>query len=75
MPTKTCNPSGMGWEQFTAEGSELAQLKVWSGLTIRQKLEALDEMCEFGRHAIAQRQRQGLPYIDPQTGEVVQTAL
>jgi len=34
MPDKTCNPSGMGWEQFTAEGSEEAQLRVWAALSI-----------------------------------------
>jgi hypothetical protein len=61
----------MGWEQCTPEGSELAQLRVWSALPLHRKLEALDEMCELSRRFLEQRRRLGLPYIDPVTGEVV----
>lgn len=71
MAIKTCNPSGMGWEQFSAGGSEEAQLRVWAGLSVRQKLEALEEMGEMAERVIAHRKRHGLPYFDPDTGELV----
>ncbi|MEX1118117.1 MAG: hypothetical protein WEB60_04915 [Terrimicrobiaceae bacterium] len=68
---KTCNPSGMGWEQFTPEGSELAQLKVSSALSVRERLIALDDLCELSRRMMENRKRSGLPYFDPSTGELV----
>jgi hypothetical protein len=64
----------MGWEQCTATGSERAQLVVWSSLSLRQRLEALDELCERSRRLLAFRQRCGLPYFDPETGELVSAA-
>jgi len=74
MAIKTCNPSGMGWEEFSPEGSVLAEVIVWSGVSIRQKLEALEELCDMGRRSIENRKRLGLPYIDPDTGEAVRPA-
>ncbi|MGI8820243.1 MAG: hypothetical protein ACR2ID_05155 [Chthoniobacterales bacterium] len=71
MEIRTCGPSGMGWDQCTFEGSERAQLIVWSRLPLRRKLEALEEMCDHARATIASRQRAGLPYFDPETGELV----
>jgi hypothetical protein len=38
---------------------------------LRRKLEALEEMCDHARRTLASRQRRGLPYIDPFTGEAV----
>ena len=71
MEAKTCDPSGMGWTQCTAAGSERAQLLVWRSLSLRQKLAAVEEMCDLSRRLLAQRQRAGLPYFDPRTGELV----
>jgi hypothetical protein len=71
MEIKTCDPSGLGWEQCTAEGSERAQLLVWMKLSVRQKLAAVEEMSERSRRWLARRQREGLPYFDPATGELV----
>jgi len=61
----------MGWDQCTAEGSEIAQLRVWMGLTWREKLEATERMSELALKFLAYRKKAGLPYIDPYTGEVV----
>jgi len=60
-----------GWDSCTFEGSERAQLRAWSRLPLRRRLEALDEMCELARRTIATRTRLGLPYIDPYTDKVV----
>jgi hypothetical protein len=68
---KTFDPAGMGWEQCTASGSEIAQLRVWMGLSLREKLEATERLSELSSKFIAQRKKAGLPYIDPYTGEAV----
>ncbi len=71
VKAKTCDPSGMGWEQCTSAGSERAQLIVWSRLSIRETLQALEQMCDHARATIAWRRRKGLPDFDPETGELV----
>jgi hypothetical protein len=71
MTPRTCDPSGMGWEQCTAEGSERSQLVVWTSLSIRDRLQALDELCERSRRLLAWRRRSGLPYFDPATGRLI----
>lgn len=62
------------WSSGTFAGSELEQLRVWSRLTVRQRLQALDEMCALARRSLAERRRLGLPYIDPDTGQAVRFA-
>ncbi|HEY5753229.1 MAG TPA: hypothetical protein VIT21_08780 [Chthoniobacterales bacterium] len=64
------NPD-VDWSLCTWEGSEKEQLRVWSGLTFREKLLALEEMCDYARRTIEWRVKRGLPYIDPYTNEVV----
>lgn len=59
------------WSRTTWEGSELEQLRVWSKLTIRERLLALEELCDHARRTIQWRTERGLPYIDPYTNEVV----
>lgn len=59
------------WSRCTFEGSEREQLRVWSRLPLRRKLEALDEMCDLARRTLESRSRRGLPYIDPSTGQLV----
>ncbi len=71
MEIETGDPAAMGWEQCTPEGSERAQLKVWMALPLRTKLEALEEMCDRSRRMIASRRERGLPYFDPETGNLV----
>lgn len=62
------------WSSVTFAGAEREQLRVWSRLPLRRKLEALEEMCDLARRTVASRQRRGLPYIDPFTGEAVKPA-
>lgn len=62
------------WSSGTFAGSEREQLRIWSRLTVRQKLQALDEMCALARRSLAERKRRGLPYIDPDTGLAVRFA-
>lgn len=59
------------WESCTFEGSEREQLRRWSRLPLRNKLQALEEMCDRARATIAWRRGQGLPYIDPATRQLV----
>ncbi len=70
------NPEGspadkFDWESCTFEGSELEQLRVWRKLPLRQKLLALEQLCDHARATIAWRKSRGLPYFDPATGELV----
>jgi len=59
------------WHTGTFEGAEREQLLRWKRLTVRQRLQALDEMCELARRSIARRKALGLPFIDPHTDKVV----
>jgi hypothetical protein len=40
---------------------------------LREKLLALEQMCDHARATIAWRKAKGLPYFDPFTGELVKT--
>ena len=59
------------WESCTFEGAEREQLRRWSQLPLRNKLQALEEMCDRARATIEWRRRQGLPYIDPSNRQLV----
>jgi hypothetical protein len=59
------------WELCTPEGQDMDQLRHWSALPLRAKLVALEQMCDHARATIEWRRREGLPYIDPESGEVV----
>ena len=59
------------WSLCTPEGQELDELRRWSALPPMAKLRALEEMCDHSRATLASLQRRGLPYFDPQTGELV----
>jgi hypothetical protein len=61
------------WESCTFEGSEREQLRVWSRLPLRRKLLALEEMGDLASKMLAWRKSRGLPYIDPETGELVKS--
>ena len=71
MNTNSPGEEQIDWRMCTFEGSEREQLRVWSRLPLRRKLEALDEMCALARRTIANRRRLGLPYFDPYTGELI----
>jgi hypothetical protein len=59
------------WESCTFEGSEREQFRVWSRLPLRRKLMALEEMGDLAGKMLEWRKSRGLPYIDPDTGELV----
>jgi hypothetical protein len=59
------------WSLTTWEGSRRAALRDWMNLTLTQKWSAVEEMSELGRATIERRRKQGLPYIDPYTRELV----
>jgi hypothetical protein len=56
----------MDWSLGTWEGSRRAQHKAFLALSLRQKLEALEEMADLARRFQQERKSKGLPYI---TGE------
>jgi hypothetical protein len=68
---KVNDPAGMSWSQGTARGSAEAELRVWTRLSLRQKLEAAEALSDLSRRFAAVRRKQGLPCIDPVTGEVL----
>lgn len=51
------------WSLTTWEGSRREQLRRWRKLTLRQKLEALEEMDELAERFRTQRQQRGLPVV------------
>lgn len=59
------------WSICTPDGAERDQLRRWAALPLMSKLRALEEMCDHARATVAWRQREGLPYFDPDTGELV----
>ncbi len=67
----SASPDPIDWSLCTFEGAEREQLRRWSLLPMRAKLEALDEMSEFALRTLENRRKAGLPYIDPDTGDPV----
>lgn len=61
----------ISWSLGTWEGAERDQLRHWVALSLREKLQALEQMCDHARPTIAWRRGKGLPYFDPETGELV----
>jgi hypothetical protein len=47
-------------------------LRRWSALSLRAKLLAVEEMGDLADKFLADRKQRGLPYFDPQTGQLVQ---
>ena len=69
MPWPSC------WRLTTWKGSRLQQHREFYKLPFRRKIEILEEMADFARNTIEWRRSQGLPYIDPYTGEHVARVL
>jgi len=59
------------WDECTSQGADRAYIREALRWTIRQCLECLNDMCDLARSMIAERQKKGLAYIDPYTGECV----
>ncbi len=57
------------WGLCTWQGSRRAQQESFSALTLREKLEAVEEMADLARRFEEERKRQGLPYTSVETGE------
>lgn len=55
----------------TWSGAETAQLQHWRSLSLREKLDANEQMVKTANFMIEQRREKGLAYIDPKTGECV----
>ena len=63
--------SEIDWSSGTFEGARLEQLRQWCQLTLRERLEAMEELGELARFSIEEKRRRGLPYFDPYTDELV----
>ena len=61
----------LDWSLTTWKGNRLRQHREFLALPFRRKLELMEEMCESARRIMEIRKREGLPYRDPQTGEVI----
>jgi hypothetical protein len=59
------------WSLCTWEGSRRAQQQAFFALSLREKLEAVEEMADLARRFQEERKRKGLPYISVETGERV----
>ncbi len=65
------HPDKVDWSKTTFEGAERENLRNWRKLSFDEKLQANEEMNAFANQIFARRKAQGLPYIDPDTGELV----
>jgi hypothetical protein len=63
--------SKIDWSLCTWRGSRLQQHREFRALPFRRKLEVIEEMADLGRKTLEWRKSRGLPYIDPDTGELV----
>jgi len=63
--------SGVPEADWSPAAGEKEQLRRWNRMPFRFKLKALEEMGDLGNFFLKQRQREGLPYMDPDSGEVV----
>lgn len=53
------------WSLTTWEGSRRETLRRWRRLSLREKLQALDEMNELADHFRQRREQRGLPTCGP----------
>jgi hypothetical protein len=67
----TNNPREFDWSAATWEGAHREQLRRWSRLSFREKMLALEEMCDLAFATVENRKRLKLPYFAPHTGELV----
>ena len=65
--------SKIDWSLTTWKGSRLQQHREFLALPFRRKLEVIEEMNDYARAALEWRKSRGLPYIDPETGELVKS--
>jgi hypothetical protein len=75
MSIPKLDKDGIDWSLTTWKGSRLEQHRAFQALPFRRKLELVEEMCDQVRFLAESRRRQGLPYRDPHTGEIVRPAL
>lgn len=71
MGTDLLNDPTIDWASCTYDGARLANHRLFVSLTFAEKLEAIEELNEFARHSMREKQRRGLPYFDPSTGQLV----
>ena len=65
------NEDEIDWSLTTWEGSHRAELRDAMSMSLLEKLNAVEDMCIWAEKMIAQRRAKGLPYIDPETGDLV----
>ena len=68
------NYDQIDWSLTTWEGSRRAQLRAWMKLSLTEKWQAVEDMADWGRATIQWRTAQGLPYIDPYSGQRISGA-
>lgn len=59
------------WSKTSFEGAERENLRGWRRLTLDQKLRAVEDLEALGMDFINRRKAQSLPYINPDTSELV----
>lgn len=59
------------WSLGTWEGARKEELRRWRKLSLREKLDAVDELNALGASLIDARRAKGLPHVDAATGERV----
>jgi len=62
---------GIDWSVTSWEGNRQATLRGWAGLSLLEKFRAVENMEALATDLFRQRREAGLPYIDPDTGELV----
>jgi len=60
-------PAEAGWETATWEGSRRAQLRAALSMTVRERLQALEDLSELAERLAAMPRTQG-PKVAPSSG-------
>ena len=67
--------TAIDWSAGTWAGARREQLRQWSGLSLREKLLAMDELGQLAQFSMEEKARRNLPYFDPFTGELVRPSV
>ncbi len=62
------------WTACTFDGARLQNHRQFQALSFGEKLAVIEGMNEVAVRLLEHRKRQGLPYLDPYTGELVRRA-
>ncbi|MEM0896855.1 MAG: hypothetical protein AAGJ79_08200, partial [Verrucomicrobiota bacterium] len=59
------------WSSASWKGSRIENLRQWRQLSLNERFDAAEEIEVLAMHFLESRRKKGLPYFDPDSGELI----